>query len=238
LRRALGMPYALSAIMIMWFVWVAFVVFLCNPTHWASSLPFPTVDKGGWVENPWAAALIDTGLIGLFALQHSLMARPAFKSAWARLVPHAFERTTYVHAANIALMLLIGLWQPIDIVVWDITLPWLEQALWGLFALGWTVLLAAGLSFGLSELLGLQQVRRWEAGLPATAVPLKTGGIYRWLRHPMYIGVLTGVWVTPSMTAGHLLLASGFTIYVLAAMRFEERDLATRYGRAYLRWRG
>jgi methanethiol S-methyltransferase len=237
-RRVLGFSYAIAAIAIMWLVWAAFVVFLCHPKALVPYFPFPTVDARDWVADPWVAAIIDTGLMAMFALQHSVMARPAFKRVWSGLLPAAFERSTYVHAANTALMLLIVLWQPIDTTVWAIEVVWLEQAVWGVFALGWLILLVSGRSFGMSELLGLRHVRCWAAGQTCPTLPLKTRGVYRWMRHPMYVGLLTGVWATPHMTVGHFLLAAGFSVYVLAASRFEERDLEVRYGVAYQHWRG
>jgi len=165
------------------------------------------------------------------------MARPALKRWWAGSLPAAFERATFVHAANLVLFALVLFWQPIPDVVWDISQPVMRTTLWVLFALGWVLLFAGGLSFGLFDLLGLTQMWRWYQGLPAQPLRLKTHWLYEWVRHPMYVGVLLGVWATPRMTAGHLMLAAGFTLYVLIAMRYEERDLARAHGDAYRRWR-
>jgi protein-S-isoprenylcysteine O-methyltransferase Ste14 len=110
--------------------------------------------------------------------------------------------------------------------------------LWVLFAGGWVLLFFGAWSFGIGELLGLEQMRAWQEGRPPPGPRLKTGRLYRWLRHPMYVGVLLGVWATPRMSIGHLLLALGLTGYVLIAMRYEERDLLQRFGARYGRWRG
>ena len=234
--RLLGPIYAWSGFAIMWAFWACFAVFLASP-RWATlASPLPTVDEGGWVRHPLAAAGIDIALIALFGLQHSLMARPWFKRHVTGRLPAAFERCTYVHAANLALFALIVFWQPIPSLVWDLPAP-LREAMWAAFAAGWLILLLGALSFGILELLGVEQMRAWYRGLPVPSSRLKTGLLYRLLPHPMYVGVLLAMWATPRMTLGHLLLAGGMTIYVLIAMRYEERDLARRFGHAYAHWR-
>jgi protein-S-isoprenylcysteine O-methyltransferase Ste14 len=235
-RRLLGLLYAWSGFAIMWVFWICFVVFLANPRWAVANWPLPTVDQGGWVRHPLAAAGIDITLIALFGLQHSLMARPWFKRHVTGRLPAAFERCTFVHAANLALFALIVFWQPIPSLVWDVSAP-LRQALWAAFAAGWLILLLGALSFGIFELLGVEQMRAWHRGLPPSPSRLKTGRLYRLLPHPMYVGVLLARWATPRMTLGHMLLAAGMTIYVLIAMRYEERDLAHRFGPAYAHWR-
>ena len=233
----LGLLYAWSGIGIMWAFWVSFVIFLSSPRAVTSWWPLPTVNDGGWTETVLGAAALDVMLIALFGLQHSLMARPWVKSWWAAHVPPAFERCTFVHMANLALFALIIFWQPIPIVLWHVTTDVLRDLIWAVFALGWVILYAGGWSFGMSDLLGLNQMRRWAQGLPPREPGLKTSQLYKWIRHPMYVGVLMGVWVTPTMTLGQAVLAIGFTVYVLIAMRYEERDLARRFGTPYERWR-
>jgi methanethiol S-methyltransferase len=237
-RRAsvLGLAYAWSGIAVMWAVWACFVVFLADPRWAAAYWPLQTVN-GGVPGKPALAAMVDILLIALFGVQHSLMARPWFKAWWARSVPPAFERCTFVHLANVALLALILFWQPLPVVLWDLRDTMLRDVLWSAFGLGWIILFAGAWSFGLGELLGLAQMRRWARGEPARGTTLKTGRLYRWIRNPMYAGVLLGVWATPIMTAGHALLAAGFTIYVAIAMRYEERDLVRQHGRSYERWR-
>jgi protein-S-isoprenylcysteine O-methyltransferase Ste14 len=195
------------------------------------------VDHGGMPAAPLTAAFVDLALVGLFGLQHSLMARPWFKARIVARLPPAFERCTYVHMANLVLFALIMLWQPIPVDVWHVNSGIARDGLWALFALGWIVLFLGAWSFGMRDLLGLRQMQAWADGDTHPTHRLKTDWLYRWLRHPMYVGVLLGVWATPRMTIGHALLALGLTGYVLIAMRHEERDLQQRFGRAYMHWR-
>ena len=234
--RLLALGYAWSGFLIMWAFWVSFVVFLATPRWAAQHWPLPTVDQGGLDVHPVAAAVIDLCLISMFGLQHSLMARPWFKSHVMAHVPAAFQRATYVHAANTCLLSLIVFWQPINIEVWSVSAP-LRDLLWIGFVAGWVILLVGALSFGIFDLLGIDQMRAWALNRPPPTSRLKTGFLYRTLRHPMYVGVLLALWSTPRMSVGHLLLAYGMTLYVLVALRYEERDLARSFGRAYQQWR-
>jgi methanethiol S-methyltransferase len=236
-RPAWGLAYAWSGVAIMSIFWISFVIFLSSPKKILNYWPLPTVDHGGCLETTWLAAIVNSGLILLFGLQHSVMARPWFKQTVMGRIPTALERCTYVHMANVALFALIVLWQPIPAVVWDVGNGIWREALWAVFTAGWIILFLGAWSFGIFELLGLTQMRAWTNGKPARSLELKTGWIYRWLRHPMYVGVLLGVWATPRMTAGHLLLATGLSAYVLIGMRYEERDLSAQYGSQYRRWR-
>jgi protein-S-isoprenylcysteine O-methyltransferase Ste14 len=221
----------------MWVFWISFVVFLAQPRQLLPYWPLPTVDEGGALLHPVLAALVDLLVIVLFGLQHSLMARPWFKQWWASSVPPAFERSTYVHTANLALFVLIIFWQPIPYVLWEVPEGLWCDAFWAVFILGWITLFLGAHSFGILELLGVEQMRSWSNNERPRPPGLKTGLLYRWLRHPMYVGVLLGVWVTPTMSVGHALLALGLTCYVLLAMRYEERDLARQFGATYSRWR-
>jgi methanethiol S-methyltransferase len=237
-RPSAALVYAWSGAAVMWGFWVSFVIFLTEPRALISWWPLPTIDRTGAATHSLVAAIVDLGLVVLFGLQHSMMARPWFKERVIQRMPGAFERCTYVHMANLALFALIMLWQPIPIDVWRVDHKLLQQMLWVLFAGGWVILFFGAWSFGIGELLGLPQMRAWQDGRPPPATRLKTGRLYRWLRHPMYVGVLLGVWATPRMSIGHLLLALGLTGYVLIAMRYEERDLLQRFGARYGRWRG
>jgi protein-S-isoprenylcysteine O-methyltransferase Ste14 len=235
-RRA-GTLFAWSGFAIMWLFWISFVIFLSAPKGLLPVWPLPTVNTGGVIEQPAAAALIDVALIALFGLQHSVMARPFFKCWVTTRLPPAFERCLYVHMANLALFALIIFWQPIALEIWTLPRGWMRDLSWSLFALGWLILFAGAWSFGILDLLGINQMRAWRNGEVHSSERLRTGLLYRWLRHPMYVGVLLGVWATPRMTMGQLLLAAGLTLYVLIALRFEERDLAIRFGKSYRRWR-
>lgn len=221
----------------MWLFWVCFVIFLCQPTVILSWWPLPTVDRGGWLDSGTTRLALDAGVIAVFGLQHSVMARPRFKVWLAQWMGEPFERSLFVHLANTALFAMILFWQPLPTEVWSLPKGWLRDLSWLLFAAGWLIFFAGAWSFGILELLGVRQMHRWLTGEGAAPARLKIGYLYRWMRHPMYVGVLVGVWTTPVMTVGHMLLAAGLTIYVLIGMRYEERDLAATYGARYLRWR-
>ena len=232
-----ALTYAWAGVIVMWAFWVSFVIFLAEPRQVLGWWPLPTIDHVGSARHPLAAAFIDLALIALFGAQHSVMARPWFKQHVLRLVPEGLERSTYVHAANAALFILILFWQPIPLQVWDVGDGPARDGLWALFVTGWVLLFLGAWSFGMRELLGLEQARAWREGR-RHAARLKTRLLYGWLRHPMYVGVLLGVWATPRMSLGHLLLALALTSYVLIAMRYEEKDLLRRFGSRYSRWRG
>ena len=236
-RPTFVLAYAWAGVAIMWAFWASFIIFLAEPRQLLSWWPLPTIDQGDSLLHPLAAALIDLGLIALFGLQHSVMARPWFKKLVMRM-PAAFERCTFVHMANLALFALILFWQPLPQELWNVGTGFLRDSMWVLFTTGWVILFLGAWSFGILDLLGVEQMRAWVLGRPAPKPRLKTGWLYRWLRHPMYVGVLMGVWITPRMSLGHALLALGLTGYVLFAMRYEERDLARTFGVLYNRWRG
>jgi protein-S-isoprenylcysteine O-methyltransferase Ste14 len=236
-RPTFALIYAWMGVAIMWAFWVSFVIFLAEPRQVLSWWPLPTVDRDDSLAHPAIAALIDLALVSLFGLQHSVMARPWFKQRVMGRMPEPLQRVTYVHMANAALFLLILFWQPIPIEIWNIEDTQAREVLWLVFAAGWLILFLGAWSFGILDLLGIAQVRAWCEGY-RHAHRLKTGFLYRWLRHPMYVGVLLGLWATPRMSFGHLLLALAMTGYVLIAMRYEERDLMQRFGRRYSQWRG
>ncbi|MDX2203408.1 MAG: NnrU family protein [Hyphomicrobiaceae bacterium] len=237
LPAAAGLLYAWTGVGLMWGAWIAFVVFLASPLPWGRAWPLPMVDGGAWFATPlWLSGLIDLALVVLFGAQHSVMARAWFKQRVLAGLPPAFERATYVYAATAALLALIVLWQPIPVEVWSFPDSPFAVPVWVLFATGWVVLLLGAWSYGIGDLLGPSQMRAW-AQQREHRPALKTGRLYRWLRHPMYVGVLLGVWATPRMTLGHLLLALGLTAYLLIGMRYEERDLAARFGSRYRAWR-
>ena len=191
-----------------------------------------SVDAGTLVA-PAIAAVVDVVLIALFGLQHSVMARQSFKRWWMRIVPPPIERSVYVLSASIALMILFTFWRPIDTIVWNVTNPILHDFIWLLFWIGWGMVLLSTFLINHFELFGLQQawfhMRGREAKPPHFRQPL----FYKWIRHPLYLGFLLAFWAAPQMTAGHLLLAAGMTVYILIAIRHEERDLVSLFGRDY-----
>jgi protein-S-isoprenylcysteine O-methyltransferase Ste14 len=195
-----------------------------------------TVDVGP--EAPaLTAAIIDIALIALFGLQHSVMARPAFKAKWTRVVPPPIERSVYVLAASLALIILFLGWRPIDIIVWNVTTYWLRDLIWVLFWLGWLTVLVSTFLINHFELFGLQQAWFYLRGREAPKAELRQPLFYRWIAHPLYSGFFLAFWAAPEMTAGHLLLAVGVSVYMLTAIRFEERDLTNMFGDDYRRYR-
>jgi protein-S-isoprenylcysteine O-methyltransferase Ste14 len=177
-------------------------------------------------EIPLRTALaIDLGLLALFAVQHSVMARPAFKRRWTRIVPESAERATYVLFSSLALILLFWLWQPMGGELWRVTSPSAVNFLYGLYACGWLLLLYVTFLINHFDLFGLRQVWLQFIGRPYTAVPFVTPWLYRQVRHPLYIGWFTIVWATPTMTVAHLVFAAMCTAYILFAIQLEEHDL-------------
>ncbi len=172
-----------------------------------------------------AALAINGGLVGLFALQHSGMARRGFKRWLTRFVPEAAERSTYVLLSSVALLLLFWQWQPLGGIVWQVQGEAARAAVFAVYALGWIVVLATTFLINHFDLFGLRQVWLAFRGIPYTPLKFATPGPYRLVRHPLYIGWFTVFWAAPTMTAAHLLFAVGTTAYILAAIRWEERDL-------------
>jgi len=182
---------------------------------------------------PLEALLCDLVLLGIFAAQHSVMARRGFKAWWTKIVPPAAERSTYVFAASAALYVLCRYWQPIDGTVWSVTHPTAVTILQVLFWLGWGVLLLATFLINHFELFGLRQAWAHMRGVPVPHTEFHTPGLYRYVRHPIYLGFLMAFWATPEMTLGHLLFAAGSTGYILVGIWFEERDLVAHFGERY-----
>jgi protein-S-isoprenylcysteine O-methyltransferase Ste14 len=172
-------------------------------------------------------------LIGLFGLQHSLMARPWFKRLWTRLVPQPIERSTYVLISCLVTFLLMWQWRGLDAVVWEVEQPVARGLLWGLFAAGWLLIPATSLMIDHFDLFGTRQVWLYLRRRPYTTPPFRTPWLYSRVRHPLYVGWTLAIWATPTMTLGHLLFAGALTIYMAVAAFFEERDLVGHYGDNY-----
>lgn len=181
----------------------------------------------------WAALPVNAALLALFAVQHSVMARQWFKRAWAKVIPTHVERSTYVLAASVALLLLIRFWEPLPQVIWEIQSPVFARVLQVLFWCGWALVLISTFLIDHFDLFGLKQVwkhfrqERYEP--PTFQVP----GPYRLVRHPIYLGFLIAFWSTPRMTLGHLFFAAMTTAYILLAIQFEERDMISFHGENY-----
>jgi protein-S-isoprenylcysteine O-methyltransferase Ste14 len=180
---------------------------------------------------------LDLLLLSLFAVQHSVMARPWFKARLTRYIPEAAERSTYVLLSSLALLLLVALWQPLGGVVWDIQSSAGRTVLTTLMAAGWLLVLAATFMINHFDLFGLRQVWLFLRDRSYTHLPFKEPGLYARIRHPLYLGWFIGFWATPTMSGAHLLFAAVTTVYILAAIRWEERDLLNALGPRYADYR-
>jgi methanethiol S-methyltransferase len=183
------------------------------------------------------ALLIDATLLTLFAVQHSLMARPWFKRAWTRLVPKPAERSTYVLLSSLALLLLFWQWQPIGGVVWSIEKPAIQMVIYALYATGWLLVLSSTFLINHFDLFGLRQVYLFLIGRPYTQLKFGTPIFYRHIRHPLYLGWLFAFWSTPTMTVAHLVFAIATTAYIFVAIQLEEKDLVDAFGDDYRRYK-
>jgi protein-S-isoprenylcysteine O-methyltransferase Ste14 len=180
---------------------------------------------------------VDSLLLGLFAVQHSVMARPAFKRRWTRIVPQPVERSTYVLTASALLLLLFWQWRSMPTLVWDVKLTAARVVLWGLFWAGWATVVLTTFLISHSELFGLRQVCLAWRGQPQTGTGFKLPLLYRVVRHPMMLGFIVAFWAVPTMTVGHLLFALATTGYILVALRLEERDLVAALDGQYRDYR-
>ena len=219
---------------------VCYVLFLGTFLYaigFVGNLGTPTALDGP-SRQPFGTALaINAGLLMLFAVQHSVMARPRFKERWTRLVPKPIERSTYVLFSSLALLILFWQWRSMGGQVWSVSDPAGRIVLYGLFAFGWGLVLVATFLINHFDLFGLRQVWLYLVGRPYTSLSFSTPGPYRLVRHPLYVGWFFAFWMTPTMTLAHLVFALATTSYILLAIQFEERDLATFHGAPYEEYR-
>jgi len=181
--------------------------------------------------------LINFILLSIFGVQHSVMARPGFKERWTRIVPKHIERSTYVLISNLLVVLLLWQWRPMVGVIWKVEHPVGTVVLWGLFGLGWLILVLASFMINHFDLFGTRQVYLYLRGKDYSPLELKTRGFYKYIRHPLMIGWIIAFWSTPQMTVGHLVFAVGTTVYILIAIQIEERDLVRFHGESYENYR-
>lgn len=197
----------------------------------------PTI-LDGVADRPMTEALaIDLALLGLFAVQHSVMARPGFKRWWTRIIPEAIERSTYVLLSSLAMIALFLFWEPIGGVVWSASAGLARNVVIGIYLFGWALLLYSTFLIDHFDLFGLKQVWRQMKGNPYIPPQFYTPGLYRLVRHPLYVGWLTIFWAAPTMTVAHLVFALVTTAYILVAIQLEERDLVDAFGERYISYR-
>ena len=183
------------------------------------------------------ALLINVLLLGVFAVQHSLMARPAFKRWWTKFVPQPIERSTYVLLASLALILLFWQWRPMPDLLWNVENSIVSGILWLLFFLGWVTVLVGTFLINHFDLFGLRQVYLYQRGQEYTELGFRTPFLYKIVRHPIMLGFIIAFWATPHMTFGHFLFALATTAFILIAIQLEERDIVSVHGTAYEEYR-
>jgi protein-S-isoprenylcysteine O-methyltransferase Ste14 len=230
LKRLLFFAYGVVCYLVFFATFLYAIAFIGN-------LGAPTALDGPAVEPLATALAINAGLLALFAVQHSVMARKWFKQRWTRIVPKPIERSTYVLFSSLALILLFWQWRPMGGVVWSVENPAGVIALRALFAFGWGLVLVATFLIDHFDLFGLRQVWLYLLGKPYTARDFGTPGPYRLVRHPLYVGWFFAFWMTPTMTLAHLVFSIATSTYILLAIQFEEHDLVREFGETYQDYR-
>lgn len=231
MRRVLSFAFGL----------VSYLVFLASFLYaigFVGGFAVPKTIDGPAVETSfWGALLVNVGLLGLFAVQHSGMARQGFKEWWTSVVPKHLERSLYVLISSLLLFLLYWQWQPMPETVWSVEGGAGEVILWGLYGLGWLVALVSTFLIDHFDLFGLRHVYLYLKGQPYEPVPFQTPSLYKYVRHPLLLGFLIAFWAIPTMTVGHLLFSVATTGYTIIGIYLEERDLLERFGETYEKYR-
>jgi protein-S-isoprenylcysteine O-methyltransferase Ste14 len=228
--RFLAFVYGIAAYL---FFGASFLYAIC----FISGIIVPTTIDIGKASAPLTAALIDLGLMSVFAIQHSVMARKSFKRWWTKIVPEPIERSTYVVASSAALTLLLWQWRPIPALVWSVQSPVPAVLLLGLQWIGWLMVLMSTFLISHFELFGLAQVARHLTHREPQPPKFRTPLLYRFVRHPLYLGFTIAFWATPMMSMGHLLFAVVTTGYIVVGALLEERDMVAFFGDEYRRYK-
>ena len=218
IKKILTLGYGVTSYFLFFAVFTYTILFIGNIAV------SPSLDTLGAVDFT-QALMIDLGLLSAFALQHSIMARPAFKRMWIKLVPEQIERSTYVLASTVLLGAIVYFWQPLGGVIWQVENSMVIAGLYCLFAIGWAILFLASFQINHFDLFGLRQVWLYFRGKPYTILPFKTPWLYRYARHPLYVGMMIGLWAAPTMTVAHLVFALLCTGYIFVGTLLEEKDL-------------
>ncbi len=218
------------------FVYAVFLGSVLCGFGFVGNLIIPKTVDSGAASLIGLAVAVDLGLIALFGIQHSVMARPAFKRWWQRFVPPPVERSTYVFFSALCLYLTFWLWRPINVTIWSST-GMARTLLTALFWIGWALVVASTFLIDHFDLFGLRQVTLYLRGIDYTPVPFRQPAVYRYVRHPLMLSFLVAFWATARMTVGHLIFALGMTVYILVGVTLEERDLVATHGAAYEEYR-
>lgn len=226
MRRATVLAYGVLA-------YLAFLGVLLYTIGFLGGFGVPKGVDDGTTEPGWRAVLINLALLGVFAVQHSVMARPGFKRWWTGFVSPAIERSTYVWAANLVVVLLLWQWRPLPDTVWSVDAEWARIALWVVHASGWGLLVLSTIQIGHFDLFGVRQAVDRARNRRYVEPEFREPFLYRMVRHPLMVGFLVAFWATPDMSVGRLLFAAASTAYILVAVRLEEHDLKSQLGESY-----
>ncbi|WP_327003414.1 NnrU family protein [Dactylosporangium sp. NBC_01737] len=226
IRKALVLVYGATA-------YLGFLATLLYTIGFLAGVVVPKGVDDGTTGPAWRALLVDAALLTLFAVQHSVMARPWFKRWWTRIVPTAIERSTYVLASTAVLVLLLWLWQPLPATVWTVGPAWARGILWGLYALGWIILVFSTFAVGHFDLFGLRQILDRARDRQYAEPGFREPWVYRLVRHPLMVGFLIAFWAAPDLSVGRLVFAVAGTGYIMVGVRLEEHDLKAQLGEPY-----